>query len=132
MNAVFRDIFRAVHEGKWISIEYRNREEKNTKYWIGIRSIDVLGRTLSVEGLHLKRHTVEAFDRIRIDSILSSRIIEGSFYPVNESLVKDIYLNPHKYNKIFDNTANLKILGYLEMCNRLDSVPYKSDFSLVR
>lgn len=132
MNAVFRDIFRAVHEGKWISIEYRNREGKNTKYWIGIRSMDVQGRTLSVEGLHLKRHTVEAFDRIRIDSILSSRIIEGSFYPVNESLVKDIYLNPHKYNTIFDNTANLKILGYLEMCNRLDSVPYKSDFSLVR
>lgn len=132
MNAVFRDIFRAVHEGKWISIEYHNREEKNTKYWIGIRNIDVRNRTLSVEGLHLRQHTVEAFDRIKIDSIQSSRIIEGSFYPVNESLVKDIYLNPHKYNSIFDNTANFKILGYLEMCNRLDSVPYQSDFSLVR
>lgn len=132
MNAVFRDIFRAIHEGKWISIEYRNREEKNTKYWIGIRDLDVRNRTLAVEGLHLRQHTVEAFDRIRIDAIQNSRIIEGSFYPVNEALVKDIYLNPHKYNSIFDNAANLKILGYLEMCNRLDTVPYKSDFSLVR
>lgn len=75
---------------------------------------------------------MEAFDKIKIDSIQNSRIIEGSFYPINETLVKDIYLNPHKYNTIFDNTANLKILGYLEMCNRLDTVPYKSDFSLVR
>ncbi len=132
MNAVFRDIFRAIHEGKWISIEYLNREEQITKYWIGIRNLDVRNRTLSVEGLHLVKHTVEAFDKIKIDSIQNSRIIEGSFYPVNEALVKDIYLNPHKYNTIFDNTANLKILGYLEMCNRLDSVPYKSDFSLVR
>ena len=132
MNAVFRDIFRAIHEGKWISIEYRNREEQITKYWIGIRDLDVRNRTLAVEGLHLRQYTVEAFDRIKIDSIQNTRIIEGSFYPVNEALVKDIYLNPHKYNSIFDNTANLKILGYLEMCNRLDSVPYKSDFSLVR
>lgn len=132
MNTILRDIFRAIHEGKWISIEYHNREEQNTKYWIGIRNIDVRNRTLAVEGFHLGLYTVESFDRIKIDSIQSSRIIEGSFYPVNESLVNDIYLNPHKYLTIFDNTANLKILGYLEMCNRLDSVPYKSDFNLVR
>lgn len=132
MNAVFRDIFRAIHEGKWISIEYHNREERDTKYWIGIRNLDVQSRTLAVDGFHLVQHTVESFDRIRIDFIQNSRIIEGSYYPVNEALVKDIYLNPHKYNSIFDNTANLKILGYLEMCNRLDTVPYKSDFSLVR
>ena len=87
MNAVFRDIFRAIHEGKWISIEYRNREDQITKYWIGIRNLDVRNRTLAVEGLHLVRHTVEAFDKIKIDSIQNSRIIEGSFYPINETLV---------------------------------------------
>lgn len=48
MNAVFRDIFRAIHEGKWISIEYRNKEEQNTKYRIGIRDLDVRNRTLKV------------------------------------------------------------------------------------
>ncbi|MCM1123601.1 MAG: AAA domain-containing protein [Eubacterium sp.] len=132
MNAVFRDIFRAIHEGKWLSIEYHNREDQNTKYWIGIRNLDAHNRTLAVEGFHLRQYTVQSFDKIKIDSIQSSRIIEGSFYPVNEDLVKDIYLNPHKYNSVFDNTANLKILSYLEMCNRLDSVPYKSDFSLIR
>lgn len=42
MNAVCRDIFRAVHEGKWLSIEYRNQQEQVTRYWIGIRNI---GRT---------------------------------------------------------------------------------------
>lgn len=132
MNAVFRDIFRAIHEGKWLSIEYHNREDQITKYWIGIRDLDIRNRTLAVDGLHLGQYTVESYDRIRIDSIQSSRIIEGSYCPVNEVLIRDIYLNPHKYNALFDNAANLKILSYLEMCNRLDCVPYKSDFSLVR
>ena len=31
MNAVYRDIFKAIHEGKWLSIEYRNQEERLTK-----------------------------------------------------------------------------------------------------
>ena len=55
MNAVFRDIFRAIHEGKWMSIEYHNREDQITKYWIGIRDLDVHSRTLSVDGLHLRQ-----------------------------------------------------------------------------
>ena len=57
MNAVFRDIFRAIHEGKWMSIEYHNREDQITKYWIGIRDLDVHSRTLSVDGLHLRQYT---------------------------------------------------------------------------
>lgn len=133
MTTVCRDIFRAIHEGKWLSIEYHNKEDQITKYWIGIRSLDVRRRILDVDGLHLGQYKVKHFESgIKIDSIRSSRIMEGTFCPVNEDLVRDIYLNPHKYYTLFDNTANLKILTYLEMCNRLDSVPYKSDFDLVQ
>lgn len=131
MNTIFRDIFRAIHEGKWLSIEYRNKEAQITKYWIGIRNLDVCSRTLTVDGLHLGYYTVKTLP-VKIDSILSSRIVEGSYCPVNEALVEDIYLNPHKYISLFDNTANLKILSYLEMCNRMDTTPYISDFALVR
>lgn len=132
MNTVFRDIFRAIHEGKWLSIEYRNKEEQTTKYWIGIRDLDIRGRSLAVDGLHLGKYTVESFPKIKIDSIISSFIVEGSYCPVNESLIKDIYINPHKYSSLFDNAANLKILSYLEMCNRMNTTPYISDFKLVR
>lgn len=132
MNSVYRDIFRAIHEGKWMSIEYRNKEEKVTKYWIGIRNLNINKGILAVDGLHLSQYTTAKLDWIYIDSILSSKIIEGSYCPVNQELIRDIYLNPHKYKKIFDNVANLKILNYLEMCNRMDTVPYYSDFELVR
>ena len=132
MNTINRDIFKAVHEGKWLKIEYRNRSGQVTKYWIGIRDINLKKRALKVDGLHLGKYTIEQYDTVYIDSILSTQIIEGSYCPVNEELVRDISENPHKYRLLFENTANLKILNYLEMCNRLDAVPYYSDFQLVR
>ena len=132
MNNICRDIFRAIHEGKWLQIEYRNREVQVTKYWIGIRSLNPEKRTLSVDGLHLGRFTTESYDTIYIDSILASQIVEGSYQPVNEKLVEDIYLNPYRYRSLFRNSPNLKILNYLEMCNRMDTVPYRSDFALIR
>ncbi|MCM1092284.1 MAG: hypothetical protein NC413_15760, partial [Muribaculum sp.] len=107
MNPIYRDIFRAIHEGKWLSIEYSNREKEITRFWIGIKDLDERQRTLSVEGLHLGKYTLDSYNNIKIDSILSSKIVEGSYCPINEKLVRDIYLNPHKYNTLFDNTANL-------------------------
>lgn len=48
-----QDIFRAIHEGKWLKIEYRNKADQVTKYWIGIRDLDPRSRTMKVDGLHL-------------------------------------------------------------------------------
>lgn len=132
MNQVCRDIFKAVHEGKWMSIEYKNKEEKTTRYWIGIKDIDMRRRTLSVEGLHLSMFRVETYSTIFIDSILSSSVIEGSYYAVPQKLIKDIYEDPVKYRSIFQHAANLKILNYLADCNRLDTTPYKAEYALIR
>ena len=41
MNSICHDIFRAIHEGKWLNIEYKNREEQITRYWIGIRDLNL-------------------------------------------------------------------------------------------
>ena len=132
MNSVYRDIFRAIHEGRWLSIEYRNKEQQISRYWIGIYDLDPKKRTLKVEGMHLGKYTTQTYETIYMDAILSSAIVEGTYCPVNQSLVRDIYQNPHKYKSIFDHTVNLKILNYLESCSRMDTVPYYSDFELIR
>ncbi|MBQ8519739.1 MAG: DUF2726 domain-containing protein [Agathobacter sp.] len=132
MNKIYHDIFKAIHEGRWLKIEYRNKHEEITKFWIGIRDLDMRNRKLIADGLHLGRYTLEEEYRLSIDSILSSQVVEGSYCPINEQLVEDIYLNPHKYKSLFDNTANLKILNYLEMCNRMDTTPYYTEFSLIK
>ena len=132
MNNTHRNIFKAIHEGKWLKIEYQNIENQITSYWIGIRDLNIASRTLSVDGLHTGKYTLGSYDRIYIDSILSSEVIEGSYCEINQVLVRDIYLHPHKYKSLFDHAANLKILNYLEMCSCMDTVPCYSDFELIR
>lgn len=130
MNSIYKDIFRAVHEGKWLSIEYDNKEEKRTRYWIAVRDILIKDRRLLVEGLHLELMTVKELS-IRLDGIVEARVIEGSYYAVNEKLIEDIRLHPYKYQSVFTNVVNLKILNYLEECNKADVVPYQSDYALL-
>lgn len=108
MNSIHRDIFKAIHEGKWLKIEYLNKEGRHTNYWIGIRDLDPRNKTLKVDGLHLNRCSIEGYDKIYIDSILSTEIVEGSYCPENERLIEDIALHPERYQNLFANTANLK------------------------
>ena len=131
MNSVCKEIFRAIHEGKWLKIEYRNKAGDVTKYWIGIKSIDVGKRTMLVDGLHLGFYSLEEL-RIYIDSIQTAVIIDGTYCPTNKTLVDDIAVHPDKYKSLFDNVANLKILNYLEMCNKLDTTPYFTEYELIR
>ncbi len=136
MSAIYRDIFKAIHEGKWLSVEYRNKQDQVTRYWIGIKDLHIgtggQRSSLSVEGLHLGRYTLGDFDRIFIDSILSSQVLDGTYYPVNERLLEDISLNPEKYGQLFEHVANMRVLNYLEDCNRMDTTPYIKDFALIR
>ena len=77
MNQICRDIFRAIHEGKWLKIEYRNKADQVTKYWIGIRDIDPRSRTMKVDGLHLGQLTIGEYDRIFIER---SKGIKGTIH----------------------------------------------------
>ena len=131
MTNVCREIFKAIHEGKWLSIEYRNRDGRITKYWIGIKSLALRSRSLTVDGLHLGELKVRELT-IYIDSILNASIVEGSYCEISRELVEDIKLNPTKYAGLFDQIPNLKILSYLADCNRLDTTPYSCEYKLVR
>lgn len=130
MNNICKNIFKAIHEGKWLSIEYVNLDNKTTKYWIGIKNIDPMRKMLFVDGLHLSQYTLLEMN-IYIDSIKKAEVIEGSYSEINEALIEDIKLNPGKYKIIFYNAANFKVLNYLADCNKLDTTPYKCDYSLI-
>jgi len=128
--SVARDIFRAVHERKWLSVEYRNAQREITRYWVGITAIDPKSRRMSVRGMHLR--TLECIDlTILIDSILSSAVIDDSYFPTPRLLIDDIETNEERYASIFGSTPNLKVLDYLADCNKLNTVPYTKDFTLV-
>lgn len=131
MDTICRDIFRAIHENKWLSIEYRNKRDEVTKYWIGIVGLNPRSKTMRVEGMHLGQHSIKDLN-IYIDSIQSSFVIEGSYFAVDANLKEDIQINPRKYEAVFHSVANLKILNYLTDCNKLDTTPYETEYSLIK
>ena len=130
MTGVCKEIFKAIHEGKWLSIEYKNVENRITKYWIGIKQLDPRQRRLIVDGLHLRDMCVQEL-KINIDSIIKASIVEGSYCEINRALTEDIRLHPITYAGLFDQIPNMKILNYLSECSRLDTVPFRSDYSLI-
>ena len=79
MNQVCRDIFRAIHEGKWLKIEYRNKSEQVTRYWIGILDLDSRNRMLRVNGLHVGLCTIEEL-KIYITLLLLPLFLEIKSY----------------------------------------------------
>lgn len=127
MNDAARSIFQAIHEGKWLSIEYRNKQGQVTSFWIGVKGLDATRGRVIADGLRLKEADGYPITELplSIDGILSACVIEGSYCDVNQALLDDIHNSPHKYQRFFDNTANLDVLSYLEACNRLDCTPYR-------
>ena len=132
MSHISRDLFKAIHEGKWLSIEYQNQKKELTRYWIAVRGIDPGRRTIQASGFHVYQHTIQTLNYIRIDAIVSSSVIEGSWCEINERLVESIDRYPERYESIFGTTANLKVLNYLVDCSRLDTEPYQTDYALIR
>ena len=130
MNSIGRDIFKAVHEGKMAEYRVSHKQGSITKYWIGIYDIDTRYKSLHVEGLNIGS-CVNKELTLYIDGIVSTKVVDGTYQPVNQRLVEDIKLNPHKYAFIFTNTANLKILNYLADCNKMDCIPISRNIVLL-
>ena len=130
MTGVCRAIFKAIHEGKWLSVEYKNKSGQTTRYWLAIKSLAPRTGQMVVEGLHLGKLSVQEL-HVRMEGIQSAEVIDGSWCPINEKLVRDILENPRRYEPWFGNTTNLRVLEYLTVCNKMDATPYKTEYALI-
>ena len=132
MNAICKDIFRSIHEGKWLYVEYQNSDNEKTKYWISINNINIEKKSLEVTGLHLGNFTTKDLF-LFVDKILATQIMDGTFYHTNKALLEDIEIYPEKYSFIFKNIVNLKTLNYLADCNKLADLPkINNEYTLIK
>lgn len=123
-----RNIFRAIHEGKWLEIKYRPRDisKPEREFWIGINGIDPALNTIQVLGMSLNEQHSLAKMNLHLENILDSYVIQNTYIPRNQILIDDIKFNPSKYKTVFTGTRNLKILDYLDDCVKLDNQPSES------
>ena len=129
--SVNRDIYRAVHERKWLSVEYLNGQGRTTRYWVGVKDIDPRQRTLRVRGMHLGSYTVKDLT-IRVDGIESSSLIDESYFPTPSELIERIDRDEDRFSSIFGTVPNLNVLNYLADCSRLNVAPATKEFSLIK
>lgn len=130
MNKISRDIFKAIYEGKWLAVEYRNQKGNITNYWIGIKTINPYAKRLLVDGLNVATKQMAELN-LFFDSIINTNLIQGSYCEINKELLKDIEEHSSRYAFIFHNVTNLKILDYYSECNKLDSTPYRKEYKLI-
>jgi len=130
MNSNYRNLFRSIHEGKWLSIKYKNMRGEFTYYWIAVKNIDPVSKTMTADSLHLVKETVIELT-MHIDSIEVSDVLDGTYCPINQSLVDDIRTHPEKYKNLFGHIPNLRILNYLSDCHRLDGRQQKFEHALI-
>ena len=132
MNTISKDIFRSIHEGKWLYVEYQNSDDEKTKYWISINNINIEKKSLEVTCLHLGNFTTKNLFMF-VDKILATQIMDGTFYHTNKTLLEDIDVYPEKYSFIFSNIVNLKTLNYLADCNKLADLPkINNEYTLIK
>ncbi|MBR4164027.1 MAG: DUF2726 domain-containing protein [Solobacterium sp.] len=126
-----RELYKAIHEGKWLSVVYKNRDQETTRYWIAVKDLDPINGKISVDGFHVTKHTVMDMT-MYFHRIQSAAVLDGTICDINDNLVEDIRLFPEKYASFFASKVNLGVLEYLAQCNKLDTTPYYSDYSLVK
>lgn len=130
MNKISRDIFKAIHEGKWLAVEYRNQQGNITNYWIGIKNINPYTKKLFVDGLNVATKQMAELN-LFFYSIINTNLIKGSYCERNKALLKDIEEHSSRYSFIFHNVTNLKILDYYSECNKMDTTPYRREYELI-
>lgn len=124
-------ILQAVFQNKWLSVEYKNKKNEISRYWLGIQDIDQEKELLSGEGFHLMLHSITAMAGLNLRSIISAKPIDESWYNVPENLKEKIRRYPNRFQSLFGYFPDLNILDYLFECAKLNTTPYRSDYSLL-
>ena len=130
MKGIGRELFRAIHEGYWLSIEYQNLKDEVKRYWIMVKGLSPEKGRILTEGMQLGKYNLAELN-LYIDRILEAKVLPGTYAPVNDALIKDIQENPDRYKSVFTEIANLRILNYLSDCARMDQSPYETKVKLI-
>lgn len=123
---------RAIKQGAWVYITYRNTQEETTYFWISILDINIEEKTFQVFGFNYeKSKEVKQFDKIYFDRILSAQIIEGTYYKEHMSVIQKIDENFHLLEWMHYYDVSEKVLTYYEQCYNEDVDVEEDNFTLL-
>jgi len=124
-------ISKAIKEGKWLNISYRNKNNENTNYWIAINDIDFNSKSFDVSIFNSQKSLNTLEGKIYFNQILSASVIDFTSYPVPQRLIDKIEKNLEKCAWLSYDLFNHNILNYYLECSILDNDPSQKDYTCI-
>lgn len=120
---------KAIREGKYLNITYKNKTGEVTPFWISILDINAKGE-LFVNIFNVTKDEPILNAKIFISSIQTAEILKFSYYDVSDKLLKKIEedISLQKYN--FDRYDN-NVLNYYLECYKANNDPFLHKMHLI-
>lgn len=132
MNHVGLIISKSIKESKWLSIEYHNKENENSRFWCSVLDIEINTKLLKVNIFNLYKGKEVLKDvSISFEQIQNVQILEGTFYLVPESLIQKIENNLDQLLWLDYDGFDNNILNYYKECYKYDNDPFQSNYNLI-
>lgn len=121
MNSVAIELSRSIKEGKWVSIQYHNRNQEDTFFWIAIKNVIPNTRKLIVDMFNSEK-SLECLEEkeIAFDSIREAHCIEGTTCEIQIDLINQIINNYASFSFLEFTGINTRILQYYKACYQND------------
>lgn len=133
---ISQNISKAIKESKWLSIEYYNADEKETKYWIAIKDIDIENKSFFVDAFNVSKISDNSDGLIEIkiyfDKILSAIVVENTSYNQPSMLISKINTNIEKLEWLSYDLYNDEVLDYIHEVMKHEEVSFQTETALVR
>ena len=115
-------IGRAIREGKYLNITYKNKNSEITQFWISIVDINA-NDELFVNIFNINKDEPILNGKIFISCIQKAEILKFSYYDVSDTLIRKIEEDRslHKYDF---NRYNNNILNYYLECYKANNDPF--------
>lgn len=126
------ELYRAIHQGRWLDIKYENIKGDITYFWVAIKDIEPTTKKLTVDVYNLeKKDPFKTNYSILYERIISARLLENTHYDVPEQLLNAIESEPHQYGFIKSTKLARNVLTYYERMLVEDNLPIQKDFTLI-
>lgn len=129
---IARETLKAINQNKWLKIKYKNQQGEETLFMVGIKDINYYKQSFIVDSFNIQYSTAVSERTIYYKSIESAEVVDGTFHKTPKKLIDNMAKNPELYSFIDADMVNEDVLDYYSECFKLDNVPYKTDYGLIR
>ena len=129
-------IVHAIKARRWLKIEYENRNNEITNYWIAIQDIDIDNQRLIVNAFNMTKVTNESSGlidtTISFNQIKEAQVIHNTTYHQSPVLIDKIESNLEALSWLEFDTYSENTLNYIYDCIVHEEPPYQKETALLR